>query len=159
MKEFKEYISEKLSINKDTKLSGTTDYELVGNILLMCGWNFHLNQAKEFIKKKEKEDDQLVKGIIKWVKNHDVISVDPYARYDNLREWGESEDIIHFFINDSRRVDSYDDYFVNERNFLVKIDGNDKSTQYEIYYNDKALLYRESDNEEFWAIRLFIKSK
>ena len=158
MNNLKEYIIEKLTINKDTKLPNSNLYELVGNILYMCGWNFKLGDT-EFVKKKEKEDEPLVKGIIRWVKTYDVMEVKPYADHNNLRDWYEGEDVIEMFTNDEELVTEYIDDFVYRRNFLVKVDGNDKSTQYEIYYDDKALLYRESDNGDFWAVRLFIKSK
>ena len=159
MNNLKEYIIEKLTINKDTNLSNSNLYELVGNILYMCGWNFKLDDSVEFVKKKEKEDEPLVKGIIRWVKTYDVMEVKSYADHNNLRDWYEGEDVIEMFTNDGEIVGEYDDDFSVRRNFLVKVDGNDKSTQYEIYYDDKALLYKESDNGEFWAVRLFIKSK
>lgn len=159
MNNLKEYIIEKLTINKDIKLSNSNLYELVGGILFNCGWNFRLGDSEEFVQKKEKEDEPLVNGIIKWVKTYDVMDVKPYADYNNLRDWYESESVIEMFIDDEEKVNNYVDDFVYRRNFLVKVDGNDKSTQYEIYYDDKALLYRESDNGDFWANRLFIKDK
>lgn len=155
MKKLNLYITEKLKINKDIKISGKIDYELVGNILYMCGWNFKLNEAEEFIKRKEKHP--LVDGIIKWVNKYNISNVKPIADYKNLIDWMEEKDIVNMFINDDKLIAEYIDKFVEDRKFIIKVDGTDPSTQYEIYYDKTALLYRESDNGDFWASRLFIK--
>lgn len=157
MNNLKEYIIEKLHINKNTKVfSGELDYELVKNILCLSGWNIPEVGYKDSIK--NRENNPLVSGIEKWIINHKIIDVTPYASYKNLKDWGEDDDIINKFNDDESLIKKYITSFVDDRDFLVKVDGDDKSTQYEIYYDDDALLYRESDNGDFWATRLFLKN-
>lgn len=159
MKNLEVYIIEKLKINKDTKLLGTLDYELLGNILIMCGWWSGQKLSTEELtnKIKEKEKDPLISGISKWIVDNKVDNVLPYADYENLAAWGEDDKVIEKLIDDKFLIKEYTKKFVEDRQFTIAVDGDDKSTQYEIYFNSTALLFRESDNGEFWATRLFKK--
>lgn len=151
------YITEKLKIDKNIKIPNKIDYELVGNILTMCGWNFGEYKVESFIKKKIEGGEPLVKGIVKWTIDEKVSNFIGYAYYAELKEWEEEKKIINMFIDDNEIVEEYDNKFCIDEEFLEKIDGDDMSTQYEIYYDNKALLYKESDNGENWCKRLFIK--
>jgi len=160
MNNLKEYIIEKLSINKNTKLSDSIDYELLGRILFSCGgYGFQWENRKEFAKKKEKSNDPLIKEIIKWLKKYDVMDINAYADHRNLSDWGETGEVIDSFIDDQEKVDEYEDEFYYNENFIEKFEGYNKPVQYEIYYDDKAFLYRETTNRNLWAKKVFIKTK